>query len=329
MANESDHPSPLSRRTILRLGAATGAAAGAAAVSTLGLPTLASAAGGVQASGLTPVTSKLAVRPNALAISPNGPLGANVVGNVVDIGDWVAYNGTLTYAAAFQGQYSAGGFMAASLDVPPGASPVALAAFGTSVSGQAWTVFRQDLLAHTLTVVGSASSTSGGYQFVNIFFSPIAPLQFYQRLVIQALPSGDANNVVNGVGYFYIPANPAFHTIAPARAYDSRLHDGPIFSGQTRTVSVASTTGGAALVPPTASAVIYNLTVADTTGTGFLGLFPAGTAWPGNSSINWFTANELVANGGIVALGGDRQINVLCGGGGSTDFIVDVTGYFL
>jgi hypothetical protein len=321
MTNQTDRPPSLSRRSLLRLGAASGAAAGAAAIGTLGLPTLASAAAGVPASGFKPVGAKPAVNPHA-------PVPPNTVMNVVGIGDWVAYDGTLTAIDA--GQFSgASGFMVAPLDIPPGASPFALSAFGDSTAGQAWTVIRHDLLADSLTVVGSATSVGGVNQFVNIFFSPVAPLAIYQRLFIQALPSNDANNFVHGVGYFYIPANPAFHTISPARAFDSRLGSGPIFSGQTRTISVATTTGGAPLVPPTASAVVYNLTVADTVATGFLGLFPAGTAWPGNSSINWFTPGELDANGGIVALGGDRQINVICGGGGSTDFIVDVTGFFL
>src|SRR5262245_63883558 len=81
--------------------------------------------------------------------------------------------------------------------------------------------------------------------------------------------------------------------------------------------------------PQTARAITYNLTVADTVTVGFLSLFPFGAAFPGNSSINWFPTNEIDANGGVVALGGDRQISVLCGGGGSTDFILDVTGYFL
>lgn len=325
MANKSDSLTLLSRRALLRLGAATGAAAGAATIGTLGLPTLAAAAANVPAPGWTPTPAR--AKP---AVSPLAPVPPNTVMNVVGIGDWAAYNGDLTPAGA-AGQFSsgAGGFMVAALDIPPGASPFVLAAFGTSAAGQTWTVFLHDVLNNTFTVVNTATSAGGINQFVNISLVSIGALPMYQRVGILASPSGDAANFVNGVGYFYIPASPAFHSITPARAFDSRLGSGPILSGQTRTISVATTTGGAPLVPPTASAVVYNLTVADTVGTGFLGLFPAGTTWQGNSSINWFTANEIDANGGIVALGGDRQINVICGGGGSTDFIVDVTGYFL
>jgi hypothetical protein len=52
------------------------------------------------------------------------------------------------------------------------------------------------------------------------------------------------------------------------------------------------------------------------------------TTWPGNSAINWTAPAQTLANGGAFSLGGDRQVDVLCGGG-SADFILDVTGYYL
>ena len=80
-------------------------------------------------------------------------------------------------------------------------------------------------------------------------------------------------------------------------------------------------------VPSGASAVFYNLTVVNSPGNGYLALFPFGTAWPHNSSINY--SNGLaIANSGLVALGGDRQVNVLCNGA-RTNFIIDITGYYL
>ena len=36
-----------------------------------------------------------------------------------------------------------------------------------------------------------------------------------------------------------------------------------------------------------------------------------------------------IANGVILTLDGSRQLTAVEGGGGSTDFIVDVTGYYL
>jgi hypothetical protein len=318
MDQETDHSS-LSRRALLRLGAATGAAG----VGALGLPALASAASAPPATGWKP-----AAPGSTLRATPHAPVPPNAVQNVVGIGGWAAYNGDLTPVDP-AGQYSsgAGGFMVAALDVPAGASLVALAAFGTSTSGQTWTLFIHDVLGNTFNTVQMQTSPAGVNQFAVFNVSP-SPLPIYRRWGVLVTPSGDMNNIVQGVGYFYVPASPSFHVISPGRAYDSRLTGGPISNGQTRTISVATTTGGAALVPSNASAVAYNLTVVNTVAQGFLGLFPAGTAWPGTSSINWFTGGEIDANGGIVGLGGDRQVSVFCGGG-STDFVVDVTGYFL
>ena len=37
----------------------------------------------------------------------------------------------------------------------------------------------------------------------------------------------------------------------------------------------------------------------------------------------------ILANGLVVKLDTNRQIKVFCGGGGSTDFIVDINGYYV
>jgi hypothetical protein len=54
----------------------------------------------------------------------------------------------------------------------------------------------------------------------------------------------------------------------------------------------------------------------------------AAAASGGGSSINWFTSGLSLANGLVVTLDTNRQIKVFCGGGGSTDFLIDVLGYY-
>ena len=76
------------------------------------------------------------------------------------------------------------------------------------------------------------------------------------------------------------------------------------------------------------SAIAYNVTVTRTTGQGFLSVNPGDATAVTSSSINWFGESQDIANGLIVALDGSRQIKVFGGGGGSTDFVIDVTGYF-
>jgi hypothetical protein len=118
----------------------------------------------------------------------------------------------------------------------------------------------------------------------------------------------------------------AFNAISPQRVYDSRV--GPkITTNEERVISTAATPAGAAVVPTGALAVAITLTVTDTEGAGgFLAVRPAGTAYAGTSSINWFGPGQNIATTVMSALGGDRQLTVRSFA--STHFIVDVTGYF-
>ena len=128
----------------------------------------------------------------------------------------------------------------------------------------------------------------------------------------------------------------AFHAISPVRAFDSRWAGNTRLSASasSKVVSVADAhdlngiVTTADVVPPGATAIAYNLTVTRTSGQGFLSANPGDATAITSSSINWFGENQDIANGLIVALDGSRQIKIFFGGGGSTDFIVDVTGYF-
>ena len=129
----------------------------------------------------------------------------------------------------------------------------------------------------------------------------------------------------------------AFHAVNPVRVFDSRWPGGvKIVSGGTKLVSVADghdlVTGVVNqpnVVPAGASAIAFNLTVTGTVGSGFLTIAPGTASTVTASSINWSTAGENLANGLIVAVDGSRQVRAFAGGGGSTDFIIDVAGYFL
>jgi hypothetical protein len=141
------------------------------------------------------------------------------------------------------------------------------------------------------------------------------------------------------VGYVPGPTTPlSFVPIAPKRAYDSRFVAplGPLPNNTNRVISVANSfvTGTGTLetsdiIPATARAIAYNLTIADTVGSGFLSVNPGNATAPGGSSINWFQSGMSLANGLVGSLDNSRQIKVFCGGGGTTDFIVDINGYYL
>jgi hypothetical protein len=250
------------------------------------------------------------------------------VEDAVGLADWQGIGAPLGLYRTNQGVYCTGGFVVAPLNIPPGAKFAGLTAYDTSSAGQSRFVAAQDIIAQTTTGVASGN-TSAGFQSITLIPTNQYAVNSFVRLFVQVLPSGDTNNVAGGVNYSYVPARPGFYAISPARVYDSRLAGGRIVSSETRLISVATSITSTAVVPATASAVLYNLSVTNNSGAGYLALFPVGTTWPGNSSINW--VSSTVANGGEVALGAgtfDRQINVFCSGS-STDFILDIAGYYL
>ena len=69
----------------------------------------------------------------------------------------------------------------------------------------------------------------------------------------------------------------------------------------------------------------FIVTIADTEGpSGYVAVFPAGVAWPGNSSINWSSPGSIAANTVITATT-NGQIKVR-GGENPTHIIIDVLG---
>jgi hypothetical protein len=114
---------------------------------------------------------------------------------------------------------------------------------------------------------------------------------------------------------------------APQRIYYSATSPPgtKITHGEERTIS-ALTDGH---VPAGASAVSMNLAVIATTGTsGFLAVFPADQAYPGHSNLNWFGANQILANSAVTSVDGAGDFKVRCGTNGNTHFVVDILGYY-
>jgi hypothetical protein len=132
---------------------------------------------------------------------------------------------------------------------------------------------------------------------------------------------------------------PQFFPIDPIRCYDSReaayAVNGPIARLERRVVALrdshdrSGTVLATDVVPPGATAVTYNITVAQPTGINWLSVAPGDqTDAPQFSSIN-FDVGRNDANGLTGKLDADRQVAVFCGDAvGSCHFIIDVTGYY-
>ena len=119
-----------------------------------------------------------------------------------------------------------------------------------------------------------------------------------------------------------------FVPVKPTRAYDSRDlgAGGPLGNGEPRRVNVTA----AGLVPSNALAVAYTLTQTGTVGRGVLTVAPAGTEKPAVSNINWFTDNQTSANSSVVGISnGAVDVWAQSSTGGSSQFVIDILGYYL
>jgi hypothetical protein len=127
---------------------------------------------------------------------------------------------------------------------------------------------------------------------------------------------------VLGVTVGYTPPTQSFipFTGTTPRVLDTRVTGGKVAAGEQRTIPLGF---------PGARGAVLNLTIVETEGDGgFVAVFPANIAWPGNSSINWTSPNAILANGVITATDPDGQINIL-GGGGATHVILDRIGFLI
>ena len=131
-----------------------------------------------------------------------------------------------------------------------------------------------------------------------------------------------AGDSILGMEIGYIPPAQAFvpYTGSAPRVFDSRA--GAAFvAGEERVIDLSSR------LISTARAAVINLTATATGGGGFLSAFTDGIAWPGNSTVNFTSAGESVANGAVVTMTGGK-IRVRCGQT-SSHVIVDVIGSLL
>lgn len=131
----------------------------------------------------------------------------------------------------------------------------------------------------------------------------------------------DNTQLVGGLRYGYLPAPSGFVPLAKiTRVLDTRTAGGKLGVNEERTVALG--------VPGSAQAAVLNLTVTETEAGGFVAVFPAGVAWPGNSSINWSSTGQNLANGVIAQVDGAGRVTIR-GGPNKTHVVIDVEGYLL
>ena len=133
---------------------------------------------------------------------------------------------------------------------------------------------------------------------------------------------------LQGVDVTLIPTvQGGFDSVAPARLLDTRsglgAPAGAVASGGVVTLQVEGRGG----VPATGvSSVALNVTVAGSSGAGYVTAYPDGTARPTASNLN-FVPGQVVPNLVVVPVGADGMVDLYNGATGATQLIADVAGF--
>lgn len=161
----------------------------------------------------------------------------------------------------------------------------------------------------------------------NINFTPGLTIP---NLVVAKLGSGGQVSLYNSAGTTHLiadvagwfPAISSFTPLVPARILDTRTSS-PLGPGAELDLVV---TGQGGVPASGVSAVVFNLTATQPTINGYITAWPAGSARPNASNLN-FVAGQTVANLVIARVGANGSV-ALYNSNGNTHLIADVAGWF-
>lgn len=150
-------------------------------------------------------------------------------------------------------------------------------------------------------------------------------------VVLRNNSTGTVQVIADVLGYYRSGTATAAGTYAPLtprRILDTRSGVGGPAAAVPANGSVTVTVAGFGGVPATgAGSVVLNVTATRPTATGFVTVFPAGTALPGTSNIN-FAAGQTIPNQVTVRLGTSGRVTLANRSTGTVQLVADVMGYY-
>jgi hypothetical protein len=235
-----------------------------------------------------------------------------------------------TTAAGGYGVVAANGAAPAAGTTVPAATAIATLGAHARLIGPQATATAAGVANPPATVGPTAGTYVGGELYMDDAFN----LWFFVKDGTNVFPMHLAGPSVTG----------SFHSISPRplRVLDTRTGTSParVANGANPTVSLASALTGLAA---RARAVVLNLTVTDTVGSGFHTAYAAGLDLASIrnadgtiafSNVNWDGPGQNRANLAVVPVGraggsNEPAISLIAGGGGSTHLVIDLVGYYL
>ncbi len=140
---------------------------------------------------------------------------------------------------------------------------------------------------------------------------------------LESMYTGSGPSATNGS--FTYEAS-AYSAVTPTRLLDTRSSHQTLGPNSSLNLTVAGPSVAGGEVPAGATAVALNVTATNTTAPSYLSVYPAGSAQPTVSNLNW-VAGQTRANLVIVPVGANGQVT-LYNSQGSADVVVDLEGFF-
>ena len=187
------------------------------------------------------------------------------------------------------------------------------------------TVAFDNIPATNVKVISTTTITATSPPAYDVNLPSLSP-QVYDVNV--TIPSG-TSNATPADRFTYLPPTVKYFPMNQTRIVDTRSNSG--YTGAGNPLNPTSPKLQLALlgdygVPTNATAVALNVTVTNTTSSGYLVVYPDGTNLPDSSNLNW-QQNQTVANLVQVNIGADGKVDFY-NAIGTTDLIVDLEGYY-
>lgn len=204
--------------------------------------------------------------------------------------------------------------------IPANAAAVAVHVTAVDATGNGWIGAVPDASPAPTT---SITNYFRGQTVSNTVIVPIAAdgkIELYN-----GSPRGSVDLIADAAGYFAPGANDAYVPIAPTRVLDTRGQGSPVAAKGTFTWSMQP--GLPHQIPANAIA-LTNITLTDETANGYITAFPAGTAVPNTSNLNYLAHQNIAGLSILSTTGSDDDASIYNGSTGTTDVILDEFGYF-
>ncbi|MEU2627543.1 trypsin-like serine protease [Kitasatospora sp. NPDC007106] len=165
----------------------------------------------------------------------------------------------------------------------------------------------------------SSVNFAAGQTVANLVTAPVGP----DGKVYLWTNTNDFDVLVDVAGYYAPTGENKYAPVTPSRLLDSRNSGGPLAPNTTKDVQIT----GAAGVPADAKAAVVTLTAVAPAADGYFTAYPAGSARPSTSNIN-FKAGAIVSNQAVVPIGAGGRITLYNSWAGNANVIVDIAGYY-